>query len=336
MSVKLDLKDRKLLYELDTDSRQSASQLAKKVGISKQGTTYAINNLLKKGVITNFTTVINTAAIGRLSFRIYLKLVDITPQEEDTLKNFLINHPLVPWVVGCEGIWDIIIVVFPSSFAEFEFVTRELTTKYGKCIEKKEIALVTRAHHFRSGYILEKKRDLSPLVYAGQPQEVISLDETDKHILALLAKNARMPLIDISRTVRLSAQTTSARIHKLEKQNIIEGYTTSINYGLIGYERYKVFIRAKNINDKKEKPFIEFCRLHPNILYYSTAIGTNDIELEVIVPDSDHLRNIIATIREHFQELIKSYETLKIYKEYKLNFFPWYKEKEKKTVSNEK
>jgi len=32
---------------------------------------------------------------------------------------------------------------------------------------------------------------------------------------------------------------------------------------------------------------------------------------------------VIAEIREKFGEIIKSYETLKIYKEYKLNFFPW-------------
>ena len=37
--IKLDKKDRKILYQLDINSRQTLSQLAKKVGLSKQTTT---------------------------------------------------------------------------------------------------------------------------------------------------------------------------------------------------------------------------------------------------------------------------------------------------------
>ena len=92
MTLKLDLKDKKILYELDIDSRQSASQLAKKVGLSKQGCTLKINNLIKKGVISSFITVINTSLIGNLSFRMYFKLIDISPAQEKEFKEYFVNH----------------------------------------------------------------------------------------------------------------------------------------------------------------------------------------------------------------------------------------------------
>jgi len=91
----------------------------------------------------------------------------------------------------------------------------------------------------------------------------------------------------------------------------------------IGFERYKVFIRTKNLTEEKERTFIEYSRIHPNFLYYSKSIGNNDVELELIVKDGTQLRDIIAEIRNKFSEIIKSYESLKIYKEYMLNYYPW-------------
>ena len=42
MTLKIDLKDRKILYELDLNSRQSNSTLGKKVGLSKDIVNYRI------------------------------------------------------------------------------------------------------------------------------------------------------------------------------------------------------------------------------------------------------------------------------------------------------
>ncbi len=76
------------------------------------------------------------------------------------------------------------------------------------------------------------------------------------------------------------------------------------------------------MTEEKEKTFIQYSRMQPYILYYSKSIGTNDVELEIIVKNSIHMRNIIADIRNKFGDVIKSYETLKIYREFKLNYYP--------------
>ena len=45
---KLDLKDRKILYELDLNCRQSNAQIGKKVGLSRKEAYNAIKQILKK------------------------------------------------------------------------------------------------------------------------------------------------------------------------------------------------------------------------------------------------------------------------------------------------
>ncbi|MBS3146692.1 Lrp/AsnC family transcriptional regulator, partial [Candidatus Woesearchaeota archaeon] len=51
MLNKLDLKDKRLLYELDLDSRQSFNELGKKLSLSKSSVIYRINNMQKSGII---------------------------------------------------------------------------------------------------------------------------------------------------------------------------------------------------------------------------------------------------------------------------------------------
>ena len=52
------------------------------------------------------------------------------------------------------------------------------------------------------------------------------MDDLDRKILSLLAKNARMPVKEIAEQVSLTSPAVSSRIHKLETDGIISGYTT--------------------------------------------------------------------------------------------------------------
>ena len=54
------------------------------------------------------------------------------------------------------------------------------------------------------------------------------MDDLDRKILSLLAKNARMPVKEIAEQVALTSPAVSSRIHKLETDGIISGYTVTL------------------------------------------------------------------------------------------------------------
>ena len=54
------------------------------------------------------------------------------------------------------------------------------------------------------------------------------MDDLDRKILSLLAKNARMPVKEIAEQVSLTSPAVSSRIHKLETDGIISGYTVTL------------------------------------------------------------------------------------------------------------
>ncbi|MCR4335813.1 MAG: Lrp/AsnC family transcriptional regulator, partial [archaeon] len=75
--VDLDLLDRKILYELDIDSRQPLAELAKKVGKSRNVVEYRINKLQKDGVIKNFVTLLDAGRLGLTIWNVYLELQNL-------------------------------------------------------------------------------------------------------------------------------------------------------------------------------------------------------------------------------------------------------------------
>lgn len=51
------------------------------------------------------------------------------------------------------------------------------------------------------------------------------MDKLDKKILSLLAQNARMSVKEIAEQISLTSPAVSSRIHRLEKEGVIGGYT---------------------------------------------------------------------------------------------------------------
>jgi DNA-binding Lrp family transcriptional regulator len=51
------------------------------------------------------------------------------------------------------------------------------------------------------------------------------LDEIDEHLLSLLEKNARKPVVKLAKAVGLSRTAVQGRLARLEDEGIIRGYT---------------------------------------------------------------------------------------------------------------
>jgi len=62
----------------------------------------------------------------------------------------------------------------------------------------------------------------------------IELDGIDRHILAVLQENCKLPLVKIGERVGLSAPSVNERIRKLEESGVIRGYTAVLDARKLG------------------------------------------------------------------------------------------------------
>ena len=96
----IDLKDRKILYELDDNSRRSATKIGRKIGLHKNVANYRIKRLEELGIIKGYYTVINSYKIGYDMFRFYIVYRQVTPDIRYEIINHFINIQLtvIKWL----------------------------------------------------------------------------------------------------------------------------------------------------------------------------------------------------------------------------------------------
>jgi len=316
--IKLDLKGKKILSQLDINSRQSNSKIAKKVGLSKEVVNYRIKNLEESGIIKGYYTVIDFSKLGYFSIRVYLKLLDASTEKEKEMLEFLVNHKNTFFVAKIDGAYDIGFGTWIKEIYEFEKFWNSFKMKFKKFIGKDNFSIFTKAYHFHRAYLLDKKtEETKPEIFGGNKIE--KHDEKDIKILRLLAKNSRISIIEMSEKLKMPPKTIDFRIKKLEKNGIIQGYRFIFDFELFGYEYYKVDLMLKDI--ARVNNLIQFSQNHPNILYIDQTIGGSDFEFDLEVKNKEHFLEIINKLREEFPEIREwSYFNIRHYP--KLLYFP--------------
>ncbi len=256
--TKLDLKDKKILYELDINSRQPNSEIAKKVGLSKQLAGFRIKRLISEKIIQSFYTIIDISKLGFTVHKNFLRLQNVDGKKETEILNFLKNNPNVVWVASCDGVFDLAFGTWAKDVAFLNNTLTELNKKFGEYISEREIATIIHGEYFVRDYLINKEEPSSfRRFFFGSIPEPIKLDIIDWKILLELGKDSRITAVDISKITEVSSDAIAARIKKLEKSGIIRHYNIVPNEAKYPYLHYKVLIRFKNISEKREKSLIE-------------------------------------------------------------------------------
>lgn len=317
---KLNLKDRRILYELDVNSRQSYSQIGRKIKLPKTVVHYRINSLEKRGILKNTYALINFTKLGFTQYKLYLKFHSLSMQREKEIINYLINKKGVVWVTSCRGKWDLAITIIAKDIVEFDKILKEIIDNFGKFIMDKDILLVSFSPLYSRNYLLQEKRK-QEFLYMKKIENK-KIEELDEKILKILANNSRIPVLDIMDKLNLTRDVVSYRIKKMEKEGIILGYRALINLEKIDYHLYKIIFRLQNFSEKEEIELVSFCQSNKNIVQYMKLVGNWDVEIEAEIENEEKLYSIIDEIRNKFSNLIRDYEVLHITKEHKLNFYP--------------
>jgi Lrp/AsnC family transcriptional regulator for asnA, asnC and gidA len=156
MEHKIDLKDRKILFELDKNSRQPYSEIAKKVGLSKETCIYRINRLLSEKIITNFSTLIGLGNLGLFSHKIYFQLHGLTEEKKKELIFEFQKHKKINWVAESTGEFDLIIAILCKNIKEFDEEKNKVLQKYSEYIQNYYIGIMSETHIYNRDYLLNK------------------------------------------------------------------------------------------------------------------------------------------------------------------------------------
>lgn len=122
------------------------------------------------------------------------------------------------------------------------------------------------------------------------------MDKIDYKIISLLQQNSRMPLKQLAESVYLSSPATAARIERLEKEEIITGYTACINHKKLGYP-ITAFINLE-LQPSQKPSFYPFICNHPNVLECNCVTGHYSMMIKVAFQSTEMLDAFIGQIQQ--------------------------------------
>lgn len=318
--MQIDVKDKKILYELDRDCRQSNSQIARKVHLSKQVVNYRIKRLEEKNIITKYVAQLNTPKLGYITHKIMIQFQHVNPEKEKEIFNHVSKNKNVNWLVSSFGQYDLIFAFSSTSIIEFNKNLKKLLSNFESNIKEKKTLLITDLYHFTRSYLINKK-DKSVSHFGGEPEKS-KLDKVDFQIIKILSNNAHDNIVDIAKKLNMTIDVIRYRIKKLNENKIIQSYRAVINKELLNYNYWSILIQTPDLTETEEKQLITYLKQIPSVVFASKYMDDYTFGFEVEVKDIKELQEILTDFRYKFSKFIEAYETILFIKEYKVNYLP--------------
>lgn len=318
----IDLKDRKILYELDINSRQSFSQLGKKVGLHKDLVAYRVKKLLEKGIIKHFYTEIDDYKLGYIRYRFYFNYQYASPYIKDEIINFFVKNKYTRIIHSAEGHYDLVIISDVKGISKCYSVWDTIISKYREYFVNQVFSVIFKANIYRYSFLLGDEKELETrnksILYGSD--EIVKIDELDYNILKIISQDSRIQTIEIAEKLNSTAITIKNRIKQLKESGVIKAFRIDLALSKLGYHRYKVDIVLKDY--KKLHKIIQYIEKNPYLDEIILSIGYVDLELIFILKNPNQLHEIMKNLQIKFPNTIKNYVYFSAIQTYKWSWMP--------------
>ena len=321
--VKIDIKDRRILTELDMNARMPLTQLAKKVGLSRQVVEYRIKKMEKENLIFCTRAIFDSVVAGFNWYRVAFRLQNVNKEEKKSFLDYLTDHKYMFWLGEVGGNWDLIMNFICKDIFKFNKIFEEVIKKYGSYIRDYEILIYINVYDLERKYILnEEKKERKFIFHEMKYNPKINLDELDKNIIRELSKNARISNIELGKKFGVTANTIKNRIKIMIKNKFLLGFRLLINPSIYGYTSHMLFFEITRLDLQKERELIDYLKTIPNITYLVKHIGRWRIGMEIETKDEKEFQDIFIDIRGRFSDIITDFELFPLFNDHISNYFP--------------
>jgi DNA-binding Lrp family transcriptional regulator len=325
---KLDAKDKKILYYLAMNSRESLSKIGKKVGLHRNNVLIRVNKLMEEGIIFKYFTHFDPTKLGYNIIRFYFVLQYATPIIKKQIIEEFVNNKYSFTVNSCEGNIEISVYFIIKNIYDFHKIWDKIYGRYRNYFSKTYFSIWCKVYYYNYTFFINDKNgtrtDVNHFMKLGGGS-VTNIDSLDMKILRLIFPNARLPTIKIAEKLNVTTATINSRMKNLEKKGVISGYGIWINFPKLDYNLYKLDIYLKDCNSKNK--INEYIINNPHIRSHYISLGDNsDLEYEIILKNVNQLHKFMDKVMIKFPDSIKNYTYFNSLKMHKMSIFGLFKD----------
>ncbi len=319
----LDMLDRALLYWLDRDSRMSIPALAHRVHASPPRVRYRIAQLVQRGAIRSFVTIIDYRLLGWRAYTMYYKLREMTPARLSRLLTRLQRDPRVLDIFLTDGTFDVQVAFLALHMDEAAEVMGGLREQLEPHIIEERLTVQLRSYAYPLDVLLGRTA-----TEIGKPEflldihdKPIELNETDQKLLQAFSSHADWPVWKLAKAVGLTGPTAYARIKRLEKLKIILGYSIVADPNLPGFSRYRILVKRHHLTEARQRELVRFLYQLPQVFRATFDFGDYDLHYDLVAPDGNERRAVMRQVEEQFSREIIRQDWVRVNSILKFNYY---------------
>ncbi|AOJ72789.1 MULTISPECIES: Lrp/AsnC family transcriptional regulator [Burkholderia] len=124
---------------------------------------------------------------------------------------------------------------------------------------------------------------------------MISLDDVDRQLIALLRDNARTPVVTLAKQLRVARATVQNRIARLEKHGVIVGYTVRLKPAA---EKHRIrALMSIAVQGNRAADVVKVLRGNPNVATIHSTNGRWDLVAELHADSLENFDRVLGVIR---------------------------------------
>jgi len=315
----LDKKDTTILQELEKDSRQNFSNIARKIRLSKQSTGYRIKSLVEKGIISHFVTIVDTKKLGYTFYDVLFQFNRVSRQKETEVLEFMRSLPEVCWLVSCVGKWNALAAILVRDVNEFHDCVQRILDRFKDSIAERNFFIVVDGYPCVKKYLFDEVPIKNSFIFGERKH--LDLSTTDRRILQTLKNDTRVTNMEIGRKIGARHETVKRHIAAMQNSGIIQAFSIKLNPRPYGFSWYIVLMHTDPMSESERRSFLNYLKNEKNAVFLITASGSCDFVVDLHVLGQLELDDVINGWKEKFPG-IKSYEPILVTKEHKCTFIP--------------
>jgi len=126
----------------------------------------------------------------------------------------------------------------------------------------------------------------------------LSIDGLDARLIALLAEEPRIGVLEASRRLRVARGTVQARLDRLAQRGVVRGYGPEVSPAALGYA-VTAFVTLEIRQRYGHDPVAAHLAEIPEVLEAYTITGTADLLCRIVARSNADLQRVIDLVVSH-------------------------------------
>ena len=130
------------------------------------------------------------------------------------------------------------------------------------------------------------------------------LDLKDRKLLSSIEMDARTPLTQLAKKLKLSKQVVKYRMDRLQKENFIQGYYAVIDLNKLKQTIYVVYLKLSNITSTMENSWFNKINSDQAVMGLAKNSGNFDLTIVIKAGNNHELNEVLTRITKNHSQYI--------------------------------